>query len=60
VRLSTGKSRFIRVKCEDCNNEQTVFDHPSTTVKCVVCGRTLILPTGGKGMIKTEILEVLE
>ena len=58
--VGVKNSKFLRVKCADCNNEQIVFDHPSTVVKCIVCGRTLILPAGGKGIIKTEVVEVLE
>jgi small subunit ribosomal protein S27e len=53
-------SSFYRVKCKDCNNEQIVFSNPATTVRCLVCGATLVEPTGGKGVIKAKILEVLE
>ena len=52
-------SKFLRVKCNDCENEQVVFDHASTRVKCNVCGSTLVEPRGGKAEIKGEIIEVL-
>jgi len=52
-------SKFLRVKCNDCENEQVVFDHASTSVKCNVCGGTLVEPRGGKAGIKGEIIEVL-
>ncbi len=58
--MGIKKSRFIRVKCPDCENTQPIFDHPSTVVKCLVCGRTLVEPTGGEGRIKAEIVEILE
>jgi small subunit ribosomal protein S27e len=48
------------VKCNDCENEQTIFGNASTVVKCLVCGRTLAEPTGGKAEIKTQVVEVLE
>ncbi|MBN1134364.1 MAG: 30S ribosomal protein S27e, partial [Methanosarcinaceae archaeon] len=54
------KSRFLRVKCNDCENEQVIFGSASRNVKCLVCGRTLAEPTGGKSSITTHILEVLE
>ncbi|BDC36459.1 MAG: 30S ribosomal protein S27e [Candidatus Methanoliparum thermophilum] len=54
------KSRFLRVKCVDCENEQIVFDRATTIVKCAICGRTLAKPTGGKAQINAEIKEVLE
>ena len=53
-------SKFVKVKCNDCENEQVVFAHASTMVKCLVCGRTLAEPTGGKALIKTTVVEVLE
>lgn len=52
-------SKFLRVKCNDCENEQVVFDHASTRVKCNVCGSTLVEPRGGKAEIKGETIEVL-
>ncbi|MCD6456467.1 MAG: 30S ribosomal protein S27e [Halobacteriota archaeon] len=54
------RSRFIMVKCDDCENEQVVFDHASTSVKCNVCGRTLVVPKGGKAEIKSRIINVFE
>ncbi len=53
-------SKFVKVKCPDCENEQVIFDHPAIQVKCLVCGRTLAEPTGGKGKIKAEIIQVFE
>jgi len=40
------RSRVIMVKCDDCENEQVIFDHASTSVKCNVCGRTLVVQKG--------------
>lgn len=54
------KSRFLRVKCNDCENEQIIFGCASTRVNCNVCGRTLADPAGGKAIIRTQILEVLD
>ncbi len=54
------KSHFIKVKCPDCENVQVIFDHASTVVKCLVCGRTLAEPTGGRAEIKAEVVEVVD
>ncbi|VVB90683.1 30S ribosomal protein S27e [uncultured archaeon] len=54
------KSRFLKVKCTDCENEQVIFGCASNTVSCLVCGRTLAEPSGGKAIVKTQIIEVLE
>jgi small subunit ribosomal protein S27e len=53
-------SRFIRVKCRDCSNEQVIFDRASTVIKCMVCGSTLAEPRGGKAEIRAEVLGVLD
>ena len=52
-------SRFIKVRCPKCKNEQIIFGKASTVVRCLVCGRVLALPTGGKSKIKSRVLEVL-
>ncbi|ADI74810.1 Ribosomal protein S27E [Methanohalobium evestigatum Z-7303] len=57
---SWPKSRFLRVKCNDCENEQIIFGSASREITCTMCGRTLAEPTGGKSTIKTHIIEVLE
>lgn len=54
------RSRFLKVKCADCENEQVIFGSASTSVSCLVCGRTLAEPAGGKALVKTQIVEVLE
>lgn len=41
---------FLLVKCE-CGNEQPVFSHATTEVKCQICGRLLSTPRGGKARI---------
>ncbi|MHC1570940.1 MAG: 30S ribosomal protein S27e [Methermicoccaceae archaeon] len=57
---SKPRSKFLKVKCVDCENEMVVFGSASTPVRCSVCGRALVEPTGGQAKIKTTILEVLE
>jgi small subunit ribosomal protein S27e len=54
------QSRFLRVKCIDCGNEQVVFGNSASVVKCLVCGKTLVKPRGGKAKILTKIVSVLE
>ncbi len=55
-----NRSRFVKVKCPDCENEQVVFEKASTVVDCVVCGKVLAEPAGGKAQIKAEVLEIYE
>ena len=58
--LQEPKSRFLKVKCNNCQNEQIIFGNAASIIDCQVCGTTLAEPTGGKTTIKTQILEVLE
>ena len=53
-------SKFIKIRCPKCKNEQIAFGKSSTEVKCLVCNKVLIEPTGGKSKVKARILEVLE
>jgi len=54
------RSRFLRVKCPDCGNEQVVFGSASIPVHCNVCGASLAEPKGGKTRVRGEIVGVLE
>lgn len=53
-------SKFIKLRCNKCKNEQIVFGKPASIVKCLVCGVSITEPSGGKGKIKARILEILE
>ncbi|NYT05190.1 MAG: 30S ribosomal protein S27e [Methanomicrobiales archaeon] len=55
-----NRTAFLRVKCPDCENEQTIFERASTVVDCSVCGRILSEPRGGNATIKAEIVARLE
>jgi small subunit ribosomal protein S27e len=54
------RSSFLRVKCQKCGNEQLVFGNVVNRVNCNVCGTELALPSGGKTIIKGEIVAVFE
>ncbi len=58
--MGTYKGNFLKVKCLDCGNQQTVFDHAASTVQCIICGKTLVKPKGGKSEIIAQIIEVLD
>lgn len=53
-------SKFIKIRCPKCKNEQIMFGKTSTNVKCLVCDKPLAEATGGKSRVKARILEVLE
>ncbi len=51
------KTKFLKVKCPNCDNEQTIFNSAKTVVKCDICDSDLALPRAGKAKILAEILE---
>ena len=57
--LPRPRSKFLRVKCPDCGNEQVVFDRAAVQVKCNVCEDILLETRGGKAKIKGEVTQIL-
>ncbi len=53
-------SKFIKVRCAKCKNEQIIYGNASNVVSCLVCNEALAHPTGGKSKIAGRVLEVLE
>lgn len=53
-------SKFLRVVCSKCKNEQTIFNKPSATVKCLVCSNELAAATGGRARLKAKVLSVMD
>lgn len=51
---------FLRVKCEECGNQQIIFSRAATEIKCMVCSEAIATPTGGKPELNAEITEQLE
>ena len=60
VLIPHPRSKFIRVRCPDCGNEKVTFSHASIVVRCLVCGRVLAQPTGGKARLSGHVVKVLE
>jgi small subunit ribosomal protein S27e len=54
------RSKFVRVRCPDCGNEQVTFQKVSSIVKCNVCDGLLAEPTGGRASFRGEIIAELE
>jgi small subunit ribosomal protein S27e len=58
--IKNPTSKFLKVSCNKCKNEQVIFGKASTKeIKCLVCGEILATSTGGKTNVNVKILEVL-
>lgn len=53
-------SKFVKIRCPKCKNEQLLFGKSASKVSCLLCQKVLAEPTGGKARVKARILEVLE
>lgn len=58
--MITVPGNFLRVRCPDCENEQTVFGKASTEIACAVCGHTLAEPAGGKATLIGDVIDTIE
>lgn len=54
------RSKFLIVRCTECGNEQLIYSHASTAVRCQVCSKTLSIPRGGKAEVRATILGAVE
>ena len=54
------RTKFLRLKCPSCGNEQNVFSAASTKVKCLVCNTLLAENTASKIRVKTKVLKEFE
>jgi len=52
-------SKFLKVMCRKCKNEQVIFSKSATIVKCINCGEILVEPTGGEAIIRGKLIQTL-
>ena len=60
ISIPRPRSKFLKVKCPDCGNEQIIYNKVNNQVTCLVCGTILAKPTGGKAEIKGQVIGVLD
>ncbi|MCS7107841.1 MAG: 30S ribosomal protein S27e [Sulfolobales archaeon] len=53
------RSKFVKVRCPSCGNEQVIFDHATFPSRCLVCGVVLVVPSGGKSKILGELIKIM-
>ena len=54
------KSKFLKVTCSKCKNEQIIFNKAASKVKCLVCDATLAESHGSKAKIKAKVIQVMD
>ena len=53
-------SKFLKVNCKECEKENIVFSHVSTSVTCKSCGNVIAEPTGSKAKMSGKISGTVE
>jgi len=54
------KSKFIKIRCKKCKNEQIIFEKAATEVNCNECNENISAPNGGKIKINANVLEIID
>ena len=58
--LREPRSRFLKIKCKECQQTMIIFDRATTNIYCLKCGSHLAKPTGGKAeLLNAEIMQPL-
>jgi small subunit ribosomal protein S27e len=55
ILIPEPSSKFNKVKCQECDEEQIVYSHSTTQVTCNSCGNILSKSTGSKAKINGKI-----
>jgi len=53
-------SKFLKVACAKCKNEQIIFNKAARDVHCLVCDSILAEKGGGKAKVRARVLQVLD
>lgn len=57
VLIPMPRTKFYRVKCPACGNEQNIFSAASSKVRCVACNTQLAETTSSRIRLKTKPLK---
>ena len=60
VLIPEPSSKFQKIKCSECEEQQIVYSHTTTVIKCNSCGNPITQPTGSKAKLFGKISETIE
>ena len=55
ILIPKPSSKFQKIKCKECDEENIVFSHASTSVTCKSCGNVIAEPSGAVATLHGEI-----
>lgn len=53
-------SKFNKVSCAECEEEQVVYSHATSKVACNSCGNVITQPTGSLAILNGKVLKSAE
>lgn len=59
VLIPMPRTKFVKVKCPSCGNEQVVFDCATFPVRCLICGTQIVQSTGGRAKLLGGPVKIL-
>ena len=60
ILIPEPNSKFLKINCKECEKENIVYSHSSTSVTCKSCGNVIAEPTGSKALIIGKISGTVE
>ena len=60
ILIPEPKSKFQKLNCNECNEENFIYSHATTQVTCKSCGNVIVEPTGAKASLSGKISGNLE
>ena len=59
AKIPSPRTKFFKVKCGGCGNEQTIFSNANRDVKCLACNNVLAESRGGRVKLKVKPIKEL-
>jgi len=60
IPIPEPSSKFQKMKCSECGEEQIVYSHTTTMIKCNSCGNPIAEPTGSKAKLFGKVSETIQ
>ncbi len=49
-------TKFLKLKCPGCGNEQVTFSAASTVVRCLKCETVLTMPLASRAGVRAKVI----
>ena len=56
IEVPKPSSKFQKVNCNECGEQQIVYSHATTSIACNSCGNVISKSTGSKARINGKVL----